>query len=93
MATTVRVPTPLRMLTAGKGEIALDVGDTTVGALIDHLEADHPGFRDKLVDENGGLKRFVNVFVADDDIRYLSGLDTPVPAGETVSILAAVAGG
>ena len=57
------------------------------------LEAVHPGFRDRLFDDDGGLRRFVNVFVADDDVRFLQGLDTPVPDGETVSIIPAVAGG
>ena len=53
----------------------------------------HPGFRDRLLDDNGALRRFVNVFVADDDVRYLQGLDTAVPDGETVAIIPAVAGG
>ena len=55
--------------------------------------AAHPGFKDRLLDESGALRKFVNVFVADDDVRYLDGLNTPVPAGETVSIIPAVAGG
>jgi molybdopterin converting factor small subunit len=58
-----------------------------------NLEDAHPGFKDRLFDDNGGLRRFVNLFVADDDVRYLQGLETPVPAGETVSIIPAVAGG
>ena len=57
------------------------------------LESAHPGFKERLLDEQGGLRRFVNVFVADDDVRYLDGLGTPVPDGETVSIIPAVAGG
>ena len=57
------------------------------------LDAAHPGFSDRLLDDDGKLRRFVNVFVADDDVRYLQGLDTPVPDGETVSIIPAVAGG
>ena len=61
--------------------------------VLDALEAGHPGFRDRLLDENGKLRRFVNVFVSDDDVRFLNGLDTPVPAGETVAIVPAVAGG
>ena len=55
--------------------------------------AAHPGFGERLFDESGALRKFVNVFVADDDVRYLQGLDTPVPANETVSIIPAVAGG
>ena len=58
-----------------------------------NLEAAHPGFNDRLLDDEGGLRRFVNVFVADDDVRFLQGLDTPVPDGETVAIIPAVAGG
>ncbi len=66
--------------------------DATVGEVIDNLESGHPGFAERLLDENG-LRRFVNVFVADDDVRFLTGLDTKVPDGETVSIIPAVAGG
>lgn len=91
MSATVRVPTTLRTLTAGESEVVVD--GTTVGQVIAALEAAHPGFRDRLLDEDGSLRRFVNVFVADDDVRYLQGLDTPVPDGETLSIIPAVAGG
>jgi molybdopterin synthase sulfur carrier subunit len=91
MSVTVRVPTTLRTLTAGEAEVNVDAG--TVGQVIASLEGAHPGFRDRLLDEDGTLRRFVNVFVADDDVRYLQGLDTPVPEGETVSIIPAVAGG
>jgi molybdopterin synthase sulfur carrier subunit len=91
MSVTVRVPTTLRTLTAGEGEVEVDAG--TVGQVIASLEGAHPGFRDRLLDEDGSLRRFVNVFVADDDVRYLQGLDTPVPEGTTVSIIPAVAGG
>jgi len=61
--------------------------------VLDALEAAHEGFLSKLLDDEGGLRRFVNVFVADDDVRYLQGLETPVPEGETVAIIPAVAGG
>jgi molybdopterin synthase sulfur carrier subunit len=91
MAVTVRVPTTLRTLTAGEAEVSVDAG--TVGQVITALDGAHPGFRDRLLDEDGSLRRFVNVFVADDDVRYLQGLDTPVPDGETLSIIPAVAGG
>jgi molybdopterin synthase sulfur carrier subunit len=91
MSATVRVPTTLRTLTAGESEVVVD--GATVGQVIAALEAAHPGFRDRLLDEDGSLRRFVNVFVADDDVRYLQGLDTPVPDGETLSIIPAVAGG
>jgi molybdopterin synthase sulfur carrier subunit len=91
MSVTVRVPTTLRTLTAGEAEVTVDA--TTLGEVISALESAHPGFRDRLLDEDGSIRRFVNLFVADDDVRYLQGLDTPVPDGETVSIIPAVAGG
>ena len=91
MSVIVRVPTTLRTLTAGEAEVSIEA--STVGELITALEAAHPGFRDRLLDEDGSIRRFVNLFVADDDVRYLQGLDTPVPDGETVSIIPAVAGG
>ena len=91
MSVTVRVPTTLRTLTAGEAEVAVEAG--TVGEVVKALDAAHPGFGDRLLDEDGSLRRFVNVFLADDDVRYLQGLDTPVPEGETLSIIPAVAGG
>ena len=65
----------------------------TLAAVISNLEATHPGFGDRLLDDEGNLRRFVNVFVDDDDVRYLDGLKTDVPDGQTVSIIPAVAGG
>jgi molybdopterin synthase sulfur carrier subunit len=91
MPVRVRIPTTLRSLSGGSSEA--EVEGATVGEVIANLDAAHPGFRDRLLDENGGLRRFVNVFVADDDIRFLQGLDTKVPDGETVAIIPAVAGG
>ncbi len=91
MSVTVRVPTTLRPLTGGESEVSVD-GDT-VGAVLTALDAAHPGFKDKLFDDDGNLRRFVNVFVADDDVRFMDGLDTAVPDGETLSIIPAVAGG
>jgi sulfur-carrier protein len=91
MSVTVRVPTTLRTLTGGVSEVDLD--GATVGEVLKSLESAHPGFAERLLDDEGGLRRFVNVFVADDDVRFLEGLDTPVPDGETVSIIPAVAGG
>ena len=91
MSVTVRVPTTLRPLTAGASEVSVEGG--TLAEVIDALESTHPGFRDRLLDEEGQLRRFVNVFVADDDVRFLDGLETKVPEGETVSIIPAVAGG
>ena len=91
MSTTVRIPTALRTLTGGASEVSVDGG--TVGEILKSLDAAHPGIGERLFDEGGSLRRFVNVFVADDDVRFLDGLDTKVPAGETVSIIPAVAGG
>ena len=91
MSVTVRVPTTLRTLTAGASEVPVE--GATVSEVLGSLEAKHPGFTERLLDGDGGLRRFVNLFVADDDVRFLQGLDTPVPDGETVSIIPAVAGG
>jgi molybdopterin synthase sulfur carrier subunit len=91
MPVSVRIPTTLRTLTGGQSEVQVDGG--SVGEVLSALESAHPGFKERLLDENGGLRRFVNVFVSDDDVRFLQGLDTPVPDGETVSIIPAVAGG
>jgi molybdopterin converting factor small subunit len=91
MSVTVRVPTTLRTLTGGASEVSVE--GATVGDVFESLEAVHPGFAERLLDGDGGLRRFVNVFVADDDVRFLEGLATPVPDGETVSIIPAVAGG
>ena len=91
MSVTVRVPTTLRTLTGGESDVAVD--GATVGEVLTALDAAHPGFKDKLFDDEGNLRRFVNVFVADDDVRFMDGLATPVPDGETLSIIPAVAGG
>jgi molybdopterin converting factor small subunit len=91
MSVTVRVPTTLRTLTSGASEVEVEGG--TVADVFAALESRHPGFRERLLDDDGKLRRFVNVFVSDDDIRFLNGLDTEVPGGETVSIVPAVAGG
>lgn len=91
MAVTVRIPTTLRPMAGGNSTVQVD--GSTVGEVLTGLEKAHPGFADRLLDDSGGLRRFVNVFVADDDVRFLQGLDTPVPDGETVAIIPAVAGG
>jgi molybdopterin converting factor small subunit len=91
MTVTVRIPTQLRTLSGGAATVAVD--GSTVASVLKALEAAHPGFQDRLYDETGKLRRFVNVFVGDEDIRFLDGLDTPVSAGTTVSIVPAVAGG
>jgi sulfur-carrier protein len=91
MAITVRIPTQLRQLAGGASEISVD--GATVGEALKALDAAHPGFAERLYDDGGGLRRFVNVFVAEEDIRFLDGLDTPLTDGQTVSIVPAVAGG
>jgi molybdopterin synthase sulfur carrier subunit len=88
---TVRIPTQLRTLSGGAAEV--DVDGATVGEVLGALEGAHPGFASRLFDDGGGLRRFVNVFVADEDVRFVDGLDTKVEPGQTVSIIPAVAGG
>jgi len=91
MAVTVRIPTTLRPLSGGNKLVEVESG--TLSEVIAGLEAAHSGFSDRLLDDDGGLRKFVNVFVDDDDVRYLDGLDTAVVDGITVSIIPAVAGG
>ena len=91
MSVTVRVPPVFRTMTAGQSTVSVE--GATVAEVLAALEASHAGFSDKLLDESGQLVRYVNIFVDDDDIRFLQGLDTPVPDGVTVSIMQAVAGG
>jgi molybdopterin synthase sulfur carrier subunit len=87
----VRIPTQLRTLTGGAGEVAVD--GSTVGELLKALDAAYPGFGERLFDDAGSLRRFVNVFVADEDIRFLDGVDTAIDDATVVSIIPAVAGG
>ncbi len=91
MAVIVRIPTTMRPLAGGNSSVQLE--GATLSEVLTNLDATYPGFNDRLFDETGGLRKFVNVFVADDDVRYLDGLNTAVPDGETVSIIPAVAGG
>jgi molybdopterin converting factor small subunit len=91
MSVTVRIPTQLRTLSGGASEVQVE--GATVAEVLKALDAAHPGFHGRLYDDQGGLRRFVNVFVADEDVRFAQGLETPVAAGETVSIVPAVAGG
>jgi sulfur-carrier protein len=88
---TVRIPTQLRTLSAGASVVNVDGG--TVADVLSALESAHPGFRERLFDDSGTLRRFINVFVAEEDIRFLQGVDTPVTEGTTLSILPAAAGG
>lgn len=91
MSATVRIPTPLRRVTNGAAEVAAE--GKSVRDLIEDLERRYPGIRERICDESGEVRRFVNVFVGDEDIRFLAGLDTPVEEGTQVSIIPAVAGG
>ena len=91
MTVKVRIPTQLRVLTDGAGEI--EASGTTVAELIDDLETRHSGLRERLLDEGGHLRRFVNLYVGEEDVRFLKGLDTQISDGEQVSIIPAVAGG
>ena len=91
MTVRVRIPTQLRSLSGGASEVAVE--GSQVSEVLKALEAAHPGFHDRLFDDAGKLRRFVNVFVAEEDIRFLQGLETPVEPGAVVSIVPAVAGG
>lgn len=91
MPVTIRIPTQLRELSGGASEVSVDGG--TVKEALAALDAAHPGFAGRLHDETGNLRRFVNVFLADEDIRFLDGVDTPVTDGQTISVVPAVAGG
>ncbi len=91
MSLTIRIPTQLRTFTGGAGEVEVEAA--TVGDALKALDAAHPGLAERLFDDTGALRRFVNVFLADEDVRFLDGLTTPVAAGQTLSIVPAVAGG
>jgi molybdopterin converting factor small subunit len=90
MAVTVRIPTPLRSLTKGEETVAAE--GSTVRAVIDNLESHHPGLRERLLDEKG-IRRFVNLYLGDEDVRFLDGLDTALKSGDELSIIPAIAGG
>jgi len=91
MSVSVRIPTPLRTATGGVAEVTVDA--STVREMVADLERQHPGIRERICEESGEIRRFVNVFVGDEDIRFLKGLDTQIPSGTQVSIIPAVAGG
>lgn len=91
MPNVVRIPTPLRSVTKGAAEVEAN-GDT-VADLIADLDRQYPGLKDRLLDETGALRRFINVYVNDEDIRFLDGVGTTVKAGDQVSIVPAIAGG
>ena len=89
--TTVYIPTPLRRLTGGQSKVQVDARD--VASLIQSLDEEYPGFSERVLDEDGNAKRFIQIFRNDDEIRTLQGLETPVSEGDRVSIVPAMAGG
>jgi molybdopterin synthase sulfur carrier subunit len=91
MTVSVRIPTILRTFTGGAAEVS--AGEGTLREVIAGLDAAYPGIGGRIVDDTGKLRRFVNVYVGDEDVRFAQGLDTPVPAGTHVSVIPAVAGG
>jgi molybdopterin converting factor small subunit len=91
MAVIVRIPTQLRTLSGGASEVSVDAA--TVADALKALDTAHPGFNERLFDDGGNLRRFVNVFLAEEDIRFLDGVGTPITDGQTISIVPAVAGG
>jgi len=91
MAVTLRIPTPLRTFTGGADEIKVE--GATVGAAIAALEAAHPGIRERILSDEGKVLRFVNIFLNDDDVRFLDGLESTVNSGDSISIVPAIAGG
>jgi molybdopterin converting factor small subunit len=91
MSISVRIPTILRSYTRGAPEVTAEPG--TLREVISRLDAAYPGIGGRLLDDSGELRRFVNVYVGEEDVRFADGLDTPVPAGTQVSVIPAVAGG
>ncbi len=91
MAVKVRIPTPLQKLTGNQGEVQCEASN--VNELLAELEKNHPGIRERLCDADGKLRRFVNVYVNEEDIRFLQGQDTALKSGDDISIIPAIAGG
>jgi molybdopterin synthase sulfur carrier subunit len=91
MAITVRIPTPLRRVTDGQDKV--DTEGTTVRQIIDSMESQYPGIKERLCDEDGNLRNFVNVYVNGEDVRFLDGVDSETGDGDEISIVPAVAGG
>ena len=92
MSVTVRIPTPLRKLTGDREVVTADGGSSLL-EIIGRLDQEYPGLRDRICDESGEMRRFVNLYVNGEDVRFLSGLETLVKEGDEVSIVPAVAGG
>ena len=93
MSVSIRIPTILRTYTDGANEVTVEPEGDTLAAVLEALEAAAPGIKARVLDEDGKLRRFVNVYADDEDVRFVGGLDTPTPAGTKVSIIPAVAGG
>ena len=91
MAVTVRIPTPLRRLTQNQPEVEAE-GDT-IESLIENLETNYPGIKERICDESGNIRRFVNIYLNDEDIRFLDGNATAVKDGDEISVIPAIAGG
>lgn len=91
MAVSVRIPTILRTYTGGESEVRAE-GDT-LAAVLDDLDSSYAGIKGRILDESGALRRFVNVYVGNDDVRFLDDLATPTPDGVQISVIPAVAGG
>jgi sulfur-carrier protein len=91
MAVIVRIPTPLQKLTNNMAEVAVEA--STIGEMVEHLEQKYPGIKERLCDDSGRLRRFVNIYVNEEDIRFLENENTPVQDGSEVSIIPAIAGG
>ncbi len=91
MSVSVRIPTILRTYTDDRSQV--DAEGATLTEVLDSLESSYPGIRARVVDETGALRRFVNIYVAEEDVRFTAGLDTPTPDGVQVSVIPAVAGG
>ena len=91
MSVVVRIPTPLRRMTNGQDKVELQ--EAALSTMIETLEADYPGIKERLIDENGELRYFVNIYLNGEDVRFLQGLDTAAAAGDEISIVPAVAGG
>ena len=92
MSVTVRIPAPLRKVTGERDVVTADAGGSLL-EIISRLDQEYPGLKERICDENGELRRFVNLYINGEDVRFLSGLETPVKAGDEVSIVPAVAGG
>jgi len=92
LSVTVRIPAPLRKVTGERDVVTADAGGSLL-EIISRLDQEYPGLKERICDENGELRRFVNLYINGEDVRFLSGLETPVKAGDEVSIVPAVAGG